>query len=107
MKTCTKCGLEKDEEEFYVRDKATGQRRKDCKACVIKRVAASPSKVARKQRGIDRRTYLDARGTLDRTPYFQQYYKDHKEEYVERSFNWRREDPEQWGSYSRNWAKEN
>jgi|ERR1035437_1256081 5-methylcytosine-specific restriction endonuclease McrA len=187
MKTCTKCGLEKDEEEFYVRDKATGQRRKDCKDCILdkdrirrlgsdqkctgpdcergiwsKELSLCRAHTRQIQRGkelkpvqiskekvvvrkpVDPNNKVCARCNIElsldhfytnpkgetrsycipcqaeylkeyqetyeqpgRVEYFQQYYKDHKDEYAERSLNWRRDNPEQWGSYASNWAKTN
>ena len=37
MKACTLCKVEKDESEFYVRNKETGLLRRECKACIKER----------------------------------------------------------------------
>lgn len=37
MKICSRCGVAKPETEFFVRDKATGRRHAECKACYQER----------------------------------------------------------------------
>lgn len=40
MKTCTKCGLEKDESEFYKRDNRPSRTVSSCKKCCLERLNA-------------------------------------------------------------------
>lgn len=100
---CTKCGLEKDEEEFYIRDKTTGQRRKDCKACVIKQSGNSNAAKESRKRGDVRR----AAPPFDAKAYKARWYQENKTRMAEKSRQWALDHPEEVRRYKRRWYSEN
>ena len=75
-KVCSKCGLEKDTAQFYVKDKKTGRLDSKCKECV------KPDRAA---------YYQDNKEDIAVT--HRQYYEDNKEKVFVSVTRWRKENP--------------
>lgn len=86
MKTrvCTRCGVEKSEGEFYVKNKATGQRLSRCKTCHC---------------AITTENYLKNRE--ENKEKRRKYAKEHKEQSAEQTKRWRAANPEKTRESSR------
>jgi hypothetical protein len=90
MKTCTKCGIEKDDDDFPFRDKNKGVRRNECKLC---------TKEYRENYYTQNRQVLleDAR----------QYYASNKDKIIEDVKSYRKENKDTIGKYKREYYQDN
>jgi hypothetical protein len=84
MDTCSKCGVEKDRSEFYVKDRATGRIDSKCKTCTSE----------------DRKAYYeDHKETIAEV--HRDWYEANKEKVFSDVGRWRKENPEKVRQYGR------
>lgn len=77
MKTCIKCGIEKDDDEFNFRDKKMGIRHNTCKNCVKEYKELNKNKIKKYQQEYDKQYYENNK--KDILEYNSNYYKGNKE----------------------------
>lgn len=110
MKTCSKCGVEKELGEFGRTSKARGRKPLAiCKGCETARILAWREANPEKSAAIHARHYLNNTATVSAR--VAQWHKadiaKNPEKYAARSREWKRANPEKCAQYMMEWKREN